>query len=509
MQNSSLYDVVIAGAGPVGLFLACELRLANVSVLVLEQSPASRSPLKVPPFGVRSLTIPSVEAFARRGLLHEIAKSQQDNGAKNQTMSPAPWMQQKHRQGGHFAGIQFSNDAIDESKWPYQLPESACTQVTTMAHIESVLSARALAMGSDIRYGCGVDGFSQSTEEVTVYAGSKVFRGRWLIGCDGGRSTVRKTGNFEFAGTEPEFTGYSVVIELADPCKLVAGRQYTPTGIYNFQPPGTLAMVDFDGGAFHRSSPITRAQVQAILRHISGVDVTVTALHLATTWTDRAYQATTYRSGRVLLAGDAAHIHSPLGGQGLNLGLGDAMNLGWKLAATVRGNAPEDLLNSYFAERHPQGAQVLDWSRAQVTLMRPSPSSRALASIIRDLMETPEAATYFAKRTWGASVRYELGGDHDLVGRSTPNFQFADGTKVNDLFRTGKGLFLDFDPRAPFQAIASGWRDQLDYVARGVQNTLGLTALMIRPDGIVAWACDGAAVPDEVTPAAERWFGRN
>ena len=160
-------------------------------------------------------------------------------------------------------------------------------------------------------------------------------------------------------------------------------------------------MVDFDGGAFHRTRPITREHVQAVLRRVSGVDVKVTALPLATTWTDRAHQASAYRRGRVLLAGDAAHIHSPLGGQGLNLGLGDALNLGWKLAAVVRGDAPDGLLDSYERERLPVGAQVLDWSRAQVALMRPDPGARALEGVIRDLIETGDGATLLRRTRVG------------------------------------------------------------------------------------------------------------
>ena len=293
-------------------------------------------------------------------------------------------------------------------------------------------------MGAEIRRGFSVEEFDQSDEEVTVHAGGETFRGRWLVGCDGGRSTVRKAGGFEFVGTDPEFTGYSVEVEMADPETLRPGRHYTPTGMYTYARPGTIAMVEFDGGAFHRIQPITLEHVQAVLRRISGTDVTVTALQLATTWTDRAYQATAYRKGRVLLAGDAAHIHSPLGGQGLNLGLGDAMNLGWKLASTIRGDAPAGLLDSYLSERHPVGAQVLDWSRAQVALMRPSRSSRALEAIIRDLIDTRDGATYFAERVWGVSLRYDLGGGHPLVGRSAPDFELADGTKLGELLRNGE-----------------------------------------------------------------------
>jgi 2-polyprenyl-6-methoxyphenol hydroxylase-like FAD-dependent oxidoreductase len=181
--------------------------------------------------------------------------------------------------------------------------------------------------------------------------------------------------------------------------------------------------------------------VQTVLRRISGTDVTVSALELATTWTDRAYHATAYRKDRVLLAGDAAHIHSPLGGQGLNLGLADAMNLGWKLAATIRGDAPSGLLDSYSGERHPVGAQVLDWSRAQVAIMRPTRSSRALEAIIRDLIDTRDGATYFAERVWGVSLRYDLGSSHPQVGRSAPDFELLDGTKLGELLRMGEDYY--------------------------------------------------------------------
>ncbi|MEO6918749.1 MAG: FAD-dependent monooxygenase [Collimonas sp.] len=509
MRDLFIYDVVIAGAGPVGLFLACELRLADLSVLVLEQAEDPHSPLKRLPFGMRGLSFPTIEAFYRRGLLDDIAAPQRTTNQSGHSSASTPhWMQQPRRPGGHFAGIQFYHDNVDTSKWPYRLQSPAGTSMATdMEHIESVLAARASAMGVEIRRGLGMEGFDQSDEDVTIRAGSETFRGRWLVGCDGGRSTARKAGGFEFVGTEPEFTGYSVEVEMADADKLVPGRHYTPTGMYTYQKPGTIAMVDFDGGAFHRTQPITSEHVQSVLRHISGTDVTVTALKLATTWTDRTYHATAYRNGRVLLAGDAAHIHSPLGGQGLNLGLGDAMNLGWKLAATIRGDAPDSLLDSYFSERHPVGSQILDWSRAQVALMRPSRSSRALEAIIRDLIETRDGATYFAERVWGLSLRYDLGGSHPLVGRSAPDFELADGTKLGDRLRNGKGLLLDLDAGTPLQALAGRWNGRIVYVASDAKDRLGLSAVLVRPDGIVAWAGEAASNQEEVAQAASRWFG--
>ena len=505
-----MHDVVIAGGGPVGLFLASELRLADLSVLVLEQAEDPRSPLKRLPFGLRGLSVPTIEAFYRRGLLNDITAPQRaKDGADGSSASTAAhWMQQQRRPGGHFAGIQFYYDNIDTSKWQYRLPSPASASIAVaMEDLEFVLAARAGAMGVEIRRGLGVEDFDQSGEDVTIRAGGETFRGRWLIGCDGGRSTVRRVGGFEFAGTDPEFTGYSVEVDMADLDKLKPGRHYTPTGMYTYQQPRTIAMVDFDGGAFHRSQPITLEHVQAVLRRVSGADVTLTALRLATTWTDRAYQAAAYRKGRVLLAGDAAHIHSPLGGQGLNLGLGDAMNLGWKLASTIRGDAPVGLLDSYSSERHPVGAQVLDWSRAQVALMRPTRSSRALEAIIRDLIDTRDGATYFAERVWGVSLRHDLGGGHPLVGRSAPDFELADGTKLGDLLWNGRGLFLDFDVRAPLQALASRWSGRITYVASDVKDRLGLSAVLVRPDGVVAWASEAAFNDEEVAQAASRWFG--
>ncbi len=404
LKNSPMiHDVIIAGAGPVGLFLACELRLAGLPVLVLEQAKDPRSPLKRLPFGMRGLWSPAIEALHRRGLLSDIVppQSAKDGMGITGALAAGQEPQKPRRPGGHFAGILFDHDKIDATRWPYRLPGPAVTNVAIdMESLESALASRAVAMGVDIRRGIGVENFEQSDESVTICAGDETFRARWLVGCDGGRSTVRKAGGFEFTGTAPEFTGYSVQVQIVDPEMLRPGRHYTPTGMYTYTAPGTIAMVDFDGGAFHRTQPVTLEHVQSVLRRISGTDVTLTTLELATTWTDRAYQATTYRKGRVLLAGDAAHIHSPLGGQGLNLGFGDAMNLGWKLAATIRGDAPDGLLESYSSERHPVGAQVLDWSRAQVVLMRPDRPSRALEAIIRDLIGTRDGATYFADRVW-------------------------------------------------------------------------------------------------------------
>jgi 2-polyprenyl-6-methoxyphenol hydroxylase-like FAD-dependent oxidoreductase len=496
------YDVIIAGAGPVGLFLASELRLAKRSVLVLEALEDPRSPLKRLPFGMRGLWGPSIEAFYRRGLLEQIASEPRSGDGAG---LPKPASQAGGKgPAGHFAGIQFDRSDIDASRWTYRLPGPSETQLgSTMEHIERVLGAHAAAVGVEVQRGHGVDSFDATEDGVVVRSGAQAFRAQWLVGCDGGRSKVRKLAGFEFVGTEPELTGYSFDVELGDPASLPLGRHHTPTGTYTHWQPGAIGVCEFDGGVHHRTE-LTREHVQAVLRRVSGLDVTVTAVKVASTWTDRSKQATTYRKGRVLLAGDAAHVHSPLGGQGLNLGLGDAMNLGWKLAATIRGDAPDGLLDSYTAERHPIGARILDWTRAQVASMRPDPLSRAMQAVLRDLIHTRDGATYFAERVWGVNLKYELGEPHPLAGRSCPDFELADGTRLGALLREGRGVLLDFGGRAGLHAP-----EQAIYVAADARDRLGLSAVLVRPDGFVAWASDDAAPNrDDVARAAARWFTR-
>ena len=509
-----IYDVIIAGAGPVGLLLACELRLAKVSVLVLEQLADAQAPLKRIPFGLRGLWGPSIEAFYRRGLLEQIAAQQrtkEEKGpGKDQDKGPprpgsmAPGAQQRGP-AGHFAGVQFDYANIDAARWTYRLAGPADGQFgIEMQQIERVLTTHALALGVEIQRDQAVQGFELANDEITVRTPTQQLRSRWLVGCDGGRSTVRKQAGFEFVGTPPEFTGYSLQVDSADVQQLPLGRHHTPAGMYTQWQPGVIALVDFDGGAFDRSQPLTCEHAQTVLRRVCGAQVTLKGLQLAATWTDRAYQATTYRKGRVLLAGDAAHIHSPLGGQGLNLGLGDAMNLGWKLAATVHGTAPAGLLDSYTTERHPLGARILDWTRAQVALMQPK--ARALEAIMRDLMNTRDGATYFAERVWGATLRLDLGGnDHPLVGRSCPDFELQDGTRLGALLRDGQGLLLELGPPT-LQALDGQWGKAVRYLATHAQDRLGLSALLVRPDGFVAWASDTPASPEAVTHAAARWF---
>jgi hypothetical protein len=309
-------------------------------------------------------------------------------------------------------------------------------------------------------------------------------------------------------GTEPLFTGYVAKVTFADPEQLPLGFNLTPNGMYLRTPlEGHLGMMDFDGGTFDRSQPLTREHLQTVLRRISGTDVTLSEVHLASSFTDRAMQAPTYREGRVLLAGDAAHIHSPLGGQGLNLGIGDAVNLGWKLAATVRGSAPEGLLDTYTTERHPVGAAVLDWSRAQVATMKPGPNAPALRQLVHDLMSTTDGTTHVYRKTSGLFNRYDLGSEQPLIGCTAPDFRFEDGTRLGELLRQGQGVVLDFSTDRALHVAAKGWAGRIHYAAGPARNDLGLGAVLIRPDGVVAWASEPAPDRDAFEQAAAQWFG--
>jgi 2-polyprenyl-6-methoxyphenol hydroxylase-like FAD-dependent oxidoreductase len=458
MDNSKrqlLYDVIISGAGPVGLFLACELGLTKCSVLILEKADNPQSPLKQLPFGIRGLSAPTIEAVYRRGLLKELEIHKRlKNPHQNAEQGP-------RRQVGHFAGIPFREGDIDASQWKYRLPSSTDTSlISEMQELETVLTRRAEALGVEIKRGLAVTDFQQTEDGVTVQSGDQSFQSKWLVGCDGARSAVRKTGGFEFAGTEPEFTGYTTSVDIADPEKLKPGRNVTSKGMYLQSQPGYVLIQDFDGGAFHNSEkPITREHVQEVLRRISNTDVTINALRVATTWTDRARQATTYRNGRIL-------------------------------------------------ERHPIGAQVLDWSRAQVAVMGTGAQGRALHAIFRDLMNTRDGATYMAARVWGVFTHYDLGGDHPLVGHSVPNFEFEDGTKVGELLQDGQGMLLDFDRNASLKTLASEYNNRMKFVSGRAKEQLGLSAVLIRPDGIVAWASESEPNGESIREAVARWFAR-
>lgn len=519
------YDVVIAGAGPVGLLLACELRLAGASVLVLEKLADPNLPIKTGPIGGRALNIPTMEVFYRRGLLPELKKaalwwtdaSVAGTGLEAAVRGAAPSSDsgaasKPDATSARFAshlGIMLDANAVDYSDPQFAgRGPAAAGGAISMQNLETLLCERAAQLQVEIRRGAALADFSADAGGVTVHAADTTVRSGWLVGCDGGRSLVRKLAGFEFPGTDPEIVGYSAMVEIADPQKLSYGWNRTASGTYvNGPMPGRILIVEIDGPPDDGNSSITLEELQTSLRKVSGTDVTLTAVHAATRWTDNSRQATTYRLGRVLLAGDAAHVHAPIGGQGLNLGIGDAFNLGWKLAATVRGRAAETLLDTYTTERHPIGAWALKWTRAQVALMRPKRRGFALTSLFGDLIAAGDGATYLAKRISGVWQRYDLPGDHPFIGQSAPDLEFEDGTRLGEYCHDAHALLFHFGDDPRISSLGARWRGPLRVITTRLKETSDLTALFVRPDGFVAWAANRALDLDQAASALSTWLG--
>lgn len=518
-MSKKTYDVLIAGAGPVGLLLASELALARgISVLVLErdQDPTNTDTLwKSAPLGIRGINTNSAEAFYRRGLLEDVIGPEM--------FAKRPMDLKPGGMSGHFAGMMLDTSKVNRSApcWKYKLPgPSLCPSITSLKLLTDTLYKRAQELGVEVRGGVDVADLTQDDAqgEVVVHTQDKQeYRGKWLVGCDGGRSKIRKAAGFEFVGTEPEISGWTALCDIDDPNnRIKRGFTRTAAGIYATLLPGSLITMEPVSDATIDKKEITREEFEVVVRRVTGFDdISVTSLKIASSYTDRSKQAATYRKGRIFLAGDSAHIHSPLGGQGLNAGIGDAMNLGWKLASVINGFSTGDLLDTYEKERHPVGAWITEWTRAQVTTLKPSLHGQAIANLVKDLIATNDGVTYMTDKFWGLSQRYDLSTDdkkqqHPLVGSSVPDFDFADGSgRLGELQRSGHGLIIDFRESAEddLKRLAQKWHSKIDFVQNRAKDELGLRALVVRPDGIVAWATDNEVDLHGVEAALSRWYG--
>ncbi|GIE30349.1 monooxygenase [Actinoplanes italicus] len=476
MQLTTEYDVVIAGCGPTGAMLAAELRLHDVRVLVLEKDTEPVSYARIVGLHIRSL-----ELMAMRGLLERLREHGRPRPA-----------------GAYFAAIDKPAPAGLDSPHAYLLgiPQPV---------VVSVLEDHAIARGAQIRRGGTVTGAEQDADGVTVtLAGGERLRSRYLVGCDGARSTVRKLLGVGFPG-EPArndtLMGEMAVGAAPEEIAAAMARLGSSDRRFALRPVGVgvYSVIVPAAGAVDRAEPPTIEDFRERLRAVAGTDFGVHSPRWLSRFGDATRLVESYRAGRVLLAGDAAHIHPPIGGQGLNLGVQDAFNLGWKLAAQVRGWAPDTLLDTYHAERHPVAAEVLDNTRAQTALLAPDPGSRAMRRLLTELMDFEQVNRRLLEKITAIGIRYDFGAGPDLLGRRLPDIAVKHGN-LYSLLNGGRGLLLDRTERL----AAGGWYDRVDHLADATA-ALDAPAVLLRPDGHVAWIGDDQR---DLDAHLSRWFGR-
>lgn len=500
-------DVVISGAGPNGLMMACELALAGVKPVVLDALPGPGDEPKA-----NGLVGQVIRQLDMRGLYQAFT---------GDSHAPQP------AYGWIFSGLPLDFVGVEDNPMRAVLMKQA--------RLVQLLYERAQTLGVEVRWGHAVTALSAGPDGVTVEVagpdGAYVLQADWLVGADGGRSTVRKQSGIGFPGhTSPtvarlahvqiadEFRGPDGELDVPGFGRIPFGHNRYDTGMAIFfeahGDPPLLGTLEF--GALPDDSPgeLTFDELRQSLRRVLGVDVPFEPptgpgpFAMRRIDGQNTRQADAYRSGRILLIGDAAHVHSAMGGPGLNLGLQDTLNLGWKLAAVINGWAPEGLLDTYESERYPVGERVMMHSLAQIALTAPGPEVRALRTLLGELFQLPDVTAHMAGLLAGADVRYDMGGGtpHRLTGFMVPDETLDDGRRLTELLHSGRGVVLDLSGGA-VAAVAAPWDRRVDTVVAAMVD--GPAAMLIRPDGYVAWAADtfGAADVDDLRAALQRWFG--
>jgi 2-polyprenyl-6-methoxyphenol hydroxylase-like FAD-dependent oxidoreductase len=490
-----MHEVVIAGGGPTGLTLAGELALAGVDVAVVErrdsqQLPGSRAG------GLHSRTI---EVFDQRGIADRFL-------AEGQTA-----------QVGAFGATKF-----DISDFPTRHPYGLGLWQN---HIERILAGWVEELPVRFYRGRELTGFTQDDDGVDVETSDGPIRAQYLVGCDGGRSLVRRTAGIDFPGWDPTISSLIAEVEMTEEPEL--GIRHDAVGMHAL---GRVEYEIHDGEIIWKDSGPIRVMVteqhvgrgEPTLRDISeglvavyGTDFGVHSPTWISRFTDMTRQAAAYREGRVLLAGDAAHVHSPDGGQGLNVGVQDAVNLGWKLAQVVDGVSPDGLLDTYHAERHPVAARVLRNTMASVALRRADDRIKALGDVVSELLSYEEPRRHFAAMMSGLDVHYDLGEGHPVLGRRMPDLDLvtADGPlRVYTLLHRARPVLLKLG--APGGLEIAPWADRVQLVDAEYAGTWELPALgevaapsavLVRPDGYVGWVGEGSDLG--LRDALAMWFG--
>ncbi|MFH8336573.1 FAD-dependent monooxygenase [Streptomyces sp. AM6-12] len=475
-------EVLVVGAGPTGMTLANELLLAGVPTVLVDKLPRRSDLSKAG--GVQSRTL---EALDQRGLLEPLLATGEHPVAT-----------------GHFAGIPLPHDANR-----HRLPWRSVPQVV----IEGFFEQHLAALGLHARRGCELVGLAQDDDGVTAaFADGATLRSRYLVAADGAHSAARSLLGAEFPGMAGTLTIVAADVRL-DGADREASHTWHEDGHWaalfplGTDPQGRPLRRLVLGGpdrSLPRETPVTEDEIRDGLSTVFGTRVRLLEVRYARRITNASRQVERYRHGRVFLAGDAAHVHLPLGAQGMNTGMQDALNLGWKLGAAVHGWAPEHLLDTYHGERHPAGAAVLRNVRAQSLLMdwagTRDPQVLAAREIFTDLAQLPDAQRYLGGLMSGMALRYPMPGTetHPLVGRPAPDLDLGPA-RVHELLRSGRGVLLD--PADALGAIAAPWSDRVDRVD-GAGRGAHTEPMLIRPDGYVCWAGTTG-----LEPALTHWFG--
>ncbi len=491
------HAVVIAGGGPTGLMLAGELALAGVDVAIVERRP-SQELAGSRAGGLQSRTI---EVLDQRGIADRFLSE---------------------GQVAQVAG--FASVRLDISDFPTRHNYGLGLWQN---HIERILAGWVRELTVPIFYGSEVTGFAQDDTGVDVQlSDGQSLRADYLVGCDGGRSLVRKAAGIEFPGWDPTTSALLAEVEMAEEPEL--GIRRTPSGMYAL---GKVAYEIKDGEVVYKKGGtvgvmLTESEVgtsEPTLRDLSegliavyGTDYGIHSPTFISRFTDMTRQAAAYRDRRVLLAGDAAHVHSPVGGQGLNTGVQDAVNLGWKLAQVVNRTAPERLLDTYQAERHPVAARVLRNTMAQVALMRADDRIEALRDTVSELLSMDEPRQRFAAMMSGLDIRYDLGEGHPLLGRRMPDLDLVtvDGPRrVFTLLHRARPVLLNLGQPDAFDITP--WADRVQLIDAehdgpwelpAIGPVAAPTSVLIRPDGYVAWVGEVPTQPG-LADALTTWFG--